>query len=302
MDMPWIMMAEIVRDSSSMPELPEVETVVRDLRPLLVGRVLLDVSNGAKRLRYPWKPTWNRRIRGLSVEAIGRRAKFIIVGLTQDASLLIHLGMTGQLTCVPDDEIVADHLHLRFRLSGGFELRYRDIRRFGGVEFHTGQASLEKRFESVALGPEPWLMDGDNWVASLMASSRAIKSLLIDQSTISGLGNIYADEALHRAGIHPARQAKSLTRPESTALLQAAGCVMEEAIAGRGTTLRDYVGGSGLGGTHQHSLAVYGREGEPCSRCGLIIIRIMIAGRSSHFCPGCQSQDIAKRGGNRVLP
>jgi len=296
------MMAEIVRDSSSMPELPEVETVVRDLRPLLVGRVLLDVSNGAKRLRYPWKPTWNRRIRGLSVEAIGRRAKFIIVGLTQDASLLIHLGMTGQLTCVPDDEIVADHLHLRFRLSGGFELRYRDIRRFGGVEFHTGQASLEKRFESVALGPEPWLMDGDNWVASLMASSRAIKSLLIDQSTISGLGNIYADEALHRAGIHPARQAKSLTRPESTALLQAAGCVMEEAIAGRGTTLRDYVGGSGLGGTHQHSLAVYGREGEPCSRCGLIIIRIMIAGRSSHFCPGCQSQDIAKRGGNRVLP
>ncbi|MBM4097282.1 MAG: bifunctional DNA-formamidopyrimidine glycosylase/DNA-(apurinic or apyrimidinic site) lyase [Planctomycetes bacterium] len=285
-----------------MPELPEVETVVRDLRPLLVGRVLLDVSNGAKRLRYPWKPTWNRRIRGLSVEAIGRRAKFIIVGLTQDASLLIHLGMTGQLTCVPDDEIVADHLHLRFRLSGGFELRYRDIRRFGGVEFHTGQASLEKRFESVALGPEPWLMDGDNWVASLMASSRAIKSLLIDQSTISGLGNIYADEALHRAGIHPARQAKSLTRPESTALLQAAGCVMEEAIAGRGTTLRDYVGGSGLGGTHQHSLAVYGREGEPCSRCGLIIIRIMIAGRSSHFCPGCQSQDIGKRGGNRVLP
>jgi len=300
--MPWIMMAEFVRDSSSMPELPEVETVVRDLRPLLVGRVLLDVSNGAKRLRYPWKPTWNRRIRGLSVEAIGRRAKFIIVGLTQDASLLIHLGMTGQLTCVPDDEIVADHLHLRFRLSGGFELRYRDIRRFGGVEFHTGQASLEKRFESVALGPEPWLMDGDNWVASLMASSRAIKSLLIDQSTISGLGNIYADEALHRAGIHPARQAKSLTRPESTALLQAAGCVMEEAIAGRGTTLRDYVGGSGLGGTHQHSLAVYGREGEPCSRCGLIIIRIMIAGRSSHFCPGCQSQDIGKRGGNRVLP
>lgn len=295
-------MAEFVRDSSSMPELPEVETVVRDLRPLLVGRVLLDVSNGAKRLRYPWKPTWNRRIRGLSVEAIGRRAKFIIVGLTQDASLLIHLGMTGQLTCVPDDEIVADHLHLRFRLSGGFELRYRDIRRFGGVEFHTGQASLEKRFESVALGPEPWLMDGDNWVASLMASSRAIKSLLIDQSTISGLGNIYADEALHRAGIHPARQAKSLTRPESTALLQAAGCVMEEAIAGRGTTLRDYVGGSGLGGTHQHSLAVYGREGEPCSRCGLIIIRIMIAGRSSHFCPGCQSQDIGKRGGNRVLP
>lgn len=300
--MPWIMMAEFVRDSSSMPELPEVETVVRDLRPLLVGRVLLDVSNGAKRLRYPWKPTWNRRIRGLSVEAIGRRAKFIIVGLTQDASLLIHLGMTGQLTCVPDDEIVADHLHLRFRLSGGFELRYRDIRRFGGVEFHTGQASLEKRFESVALGPEPWLMDGDNWVASLMASSRAIKSLLIDQSTISGLGNIYADEALHRAGIHPARQAKSLTRPESTALLQAAGCVMEEAIAGRGTTLRDYVGGSGLGGTHQHSLAVYGREGEPCSRCGLIISRIMIAGRSSHFCPGCQSQDIGKRGGNRVLP
>ncbi|MFM7539907.1 MAG: bifunctional DNA-formamidopyrimidine glycosylase/DNA-(apurinic or apyrimidinic site) lyase [Planctomycetota bacterium] len=300
--MPWIMMAEIVRDSSSMPELPEVETVVRDLRPLLVGRVLLDVFHGAKRLRYPWKPTWNRRIRGLSVEAIGRRAKFIIVGLTQDASLLIHLGMTGQLTCVPDDEIVADHLHLRFRLSGGFELRYRDIRRFGGVEFHTGQASLEKRFESVALGPEPWLMDGDNWLASLMASSRAIKSLLIDQSTISGLGNIYADEALHRAGIHPARQAKSLTRPESTALLQAAGCVMEEAIAGRGTTLRDYVGGSGLGGTHQHSLAVYGREGEPCSRCGLIIIRIMIAGRSSHFCPGCQSQDIGKRGGNRVLP
>jgi formamidopyrimidine-DNA glycosylase len=296
------MMAEIVRDSSSMPELPEVETVVRDLRPLLVGRVLLDVSHGAKRLRYPWKPTWNRRIRGLSVEAIGRRAKFIIVGLTQDASLLIHLGMTGQLTCVPDDEIVADHLHLRFRLSGGFELRYRDIRRFGGVEFHTGQASLEKRFESVALGPEPWLMDGDNWVASLMASSRAIKSLLIDQSTISGLGNIYADEALHRAGIHPARQAKSLTRPESTALLQAAGCVMEEAIAGRGTTLRDYVGGSGLGGTHQHSLAVYGREGEPCSRCGLIIIRIIIAGRSSHFCPGCQSQDIGKRGGDRVLP
>lgn len=302
MAMQWIMMAENARDSSSMPELPEVETVVRDLRPLLVGRVVLDVFHGAKRLRYPWKPAWNRRIRGLSVEAIGRRAKFIVVGLTQDASLLVHLGMTGQLTCVPDDASVEDHLHLRFRLSGGFELRYRDIRRFGGAEFHSGQASLERRFESVALGPEPWLMDEDNWAAALMGSARAIKSLLIDQGTISGLGNIYADEALHRAGIHPARPAKSLTRAEATGLLQAAGCVMEEAIAGRGTTLRDYVGGSGLGGTHQHSLAVYGREGEPCSRCGLPIIRMVIAGRSSHFCPGCQRQATGKRGGSRVLP
>lgn len=271
-----------------MPELPEVETVVRDLRPALTGRRVTDVEHGEKRLRHPWNSSWGGLIIGRKIGGVERRAKWIVICFSPGGALLVHLGMTGQLTVQSTESPVADHVHLRFQMEGGVDLRFRDIRRFGGAELLGDRISWEKRLSESGLGPEPWELAEEIWLQKIQNTTRPVKSILLDQKTISGIGNIYADEALHGAGIHPQTQGKSLGKTSAVCLLLSARTVLEEAIAGRGTTLRDYVGGSGLKGSHQYRLAVYGREGKPCLRCGEKVRRIVISGRSAHFCPKCQ--------------
>lgn len=285
-----------------MPELPEVETVVRDLRPALAGRRVTDVEHGEKRLRHPWDSSWGGEIIGRKIGAVERRAKWIVICFNPGGALLVHLGMTGQLTVQPVESPLADHVHLRFQMEGGVDLRFRDIRRFGGAEFLGDRVSWEERLSESGLGPEPWDLEDEIWIQKIENSKRRVKSILLDQKIISGIGNIYADEALHDAGIHPQTPGKSLGKTAAVGLLFSARTVLEEAIEGRGTTLRDYVGGSGLKGSHQSRLAVYGREGEPCTSCGEKIRRMVISGRSAHFCPKCQPSVGPKRGGKRVIP
>ncbi len=272
-----------------MPELPEVETVVRDLRPLLVGRRIAAVRRlTADELRRPWKDEWAAGLTGRTVAEAARRGKWIVLSLG-GPHLVAHLGMTGQFTVVPATDEVKDHTHFVFPLEdGAMELRFRDQRRFGSLTWLADDAALAALFAGVGLGPEPFGMDAAAWRAALAATTRAIKAVLMDQSVIAGVGNIYADEALFRAKLHPSRRADTLAAAEADRLRVAAEGVLTEAIEKRGSTIRDYIGGSGLRGGFQEEFAVYGRAGEPCPRCETPIATARVGGRTSHFCPKCQ--------------
>lgn len=276
-----------------MPELPEVETVVRDLRPALVSRRITSVQHSRQKLRYPWQPRWNKHILGMLITAVRRRGKWILVDLrgnpaSADLPLLrVHLGMTGQLTVVPGNTPQPDHVHVAFQLENGQELRFRDPRRFGRVEFFTHGGEVEAAMNA-ALGPEPFDIPADYFHDRVRNSQRNLKALLLDQTIIAGVGNIYADEACFRARLHPARPGQSLQAKECDRLRQAIETVIQRAIDRRGSTIRDYIGGSGLRGQFQNELAVYGRTGKPCPVCQTPIACRRLAGRSSHFCPTCQ--------------
>ncbi|MCS6865313.1 MAG: bifunctional DNA-formamidopyrimidine glycosylase/DNA-(apurinic or apyrimidinic site) lyase [Gemmataceae bacterium] len=276
-----------------MPELPEVETVVRDLRPALLGRTVLDVQYSRKKLRHPWQPRWNAQIRGLHITDLRRRGKWILVdcaGPTPSADpplVRVHLGMTGQFTVATPHTPRPDHVHVIFQLDHGDELRFRDPRRFGGVTFFAHRSEVEAAMNA-ELGPEPLEIPVEYFRHSLRTSRRNLKAILLDQKTLAGVGNIYADEACFRARLHPGRRGHSLTPQECDRLRQAIETVIRRAIASRGSTIRDYIGGSGLRGQFQNELAVYGRTGEPCRVCQTPIACQRLAGRSSHFCPNCQ--------------
>ncbi|MBX9585336.1 MAG: bifunctional DNA-formamidopyrimidine glycosylase/DNA-(apurinic or apyrimidinic site) lyase [Gemmataceae bacterium] len=269
-----------------MPELPEVETVVRDLRPAAVGRRVVAVRHGAKRLRKPWDPAWNAALAGATVEAVRRRGKWIVFELSGGPRLVVHLGMTGQLTAAPAAAPEPDHLHLTLALSGGTELRFRDVRRFGSAALHPDEAAVEALFAD--LGPEPFGLDPGYFRDALAGTARNLKAVLLDQRVVAGVGNIYADEACSLARLHPGRRALSLTRAEADRLRESVEAVLAAAVAGRGSTIRDYVGGSGLRGEFQHAHRVYGRAGQPCGTCATAIECVRLAGRSSHYCPRCQ--------------
>jgi formamidopyrimidine-DNA glycosylase len=272
------------------PELPEVETVVRDLRPLLTGAWLTAVRRvGRKALRKPWSAAWADRLLGRRVQIVGRRGKWIVIDVEEAGHLVVHLGMTGQLTIVNETEPLAPHTHLVFGLDDGpREVRFRDIRRFGSATLFAGREALEAFFAGNGLGPEPFDLPAEYWQKQLAATRRCLKAVLLDQGVVAGVGNIYADEALFRAGLHPARLAFTLEATEADRLGRAVAEVLTEAIERRGSTIRDYVGGSGLRGGFQDEHRVYGRTGQPCSRCGTPIDCARLAGRSSHFCPRCQ--------------
>jgi formamidopyrimidine-DNA glycosylase len=269
-----------------MPELPEVETVVRDLRPLVVGRTIRTVTAGGRQLRHPWDAGWNDRLAGATVAAIDRRGKWMLFDLGGPV-LLAHLGMTGQLTVAGGDDPVADHTHLRFALDDGRELRFRDPRRFGSATLFPDRPTLHA-FLDARLGPEPFGLDPAYFRRALRETSRTLKAVLLDQTVVAGVGNIYADEACHRAGLHPGRRGRTVAGADADRLREAVEAVLLRAIDGRGSTIRDYVGGSGLRGQFQNEHAVYGRTGEPCPGCGTAVAMVRIAGRASHFCPACQ--------------
>lgn len=273
-----------------MPELPEVETVVRDLQPCLTGRRLASVRQTSRHsLRIRWRPGWNAAVAGQRVESVARRGKWILIELETASILVVHLGMTGQLTLVPAATPRADHTHLVFSLDEGAEqLRFRDIRRFGSVTLFSDRQALEDYFVAARLGPEPFDLDSNYWRQALAGTRRALKAVLLDQHVVAGVGNIYADEALFEARLHPARCGCDLDARAAAHLRRAITTVLRRAIERRGSSIRDYVGGSGLQGEYQNEFRVYGRTGEPCSRCGTAIECRRLAGRSSHFCPKCQ--------------
>lgn len=285
-----------------MPELPEVETVVRDLRPVLVDRSITGVRQGEQKLRRSSGSEWSEQVIGQRIVGVLRRGKWIRIELETGRCLLIHLGMTGQLTVVSADEPVSEHTHLCLMLDKGQELRFRDVRRFGSVSYYPDASAVEAFFRSKKLGPEPFSLDKRSWREALKGTTRAIKSVLLDQSVVAGVGNIYADESLFVARIHPLRPACDLTMAEADRLREALVSVLKQAIKRRGSTIRDYIGGSGLRGGYQEEFRVYGRKGEGCLRCQTPLAVLRISGRSSHYCPHCQPFEVrSERKGTRLL-
>jgi len=268
-----------------MPELPEVETIVRDLRSEIVGRKIC----GA---RFLTRSVWRRRnpsarlLTGAHITALGRRGKNILVFLSNDHVLIIHLKMTGRLTLESRETPIKKHTHFIIDFEKG-QLRFNDIRRFGYLDLVKKDGFLEVSYLR-ALGPDALEISRDDFMGLLKSKKRIIKAFIMDQSMIAGMGNIYTDEALFCAGIHPKRVSSTLSRIKAGNLYSAMRDVLEKAIAARGSSVDDYVDGKGERGSFQDQHFVYGREGEPCKRCGRAIKRIIIGSRSTHFCPGCQ--------------
>jgi formamidopyrimidine-DNA glycosylase len=268
------------------PELPEVETVVRDLRPHLTGRRIVRVRTGDKTLRRGWPTDWTKSLVSHKITAVRRRGKWILLDLDRGL-LVIHLGMTGRLTVGADDRPVEDHTHFVARLDDGRELRFRDVRRFGSMAVYPTAAEFEALLEG-RLGPEPGDLGRAEFRRSLAATTRALKAVLLDQGVVAGVGNIYADEALFEARLPPAQLGRCTTPAEADRLRKAVVRVITRAIDRRGSTIRDYVGGSGRKGSYQSEFRAYGRTGKPCPRCRTPIARVRLAGRSTHYCPKCQ--------------
>jgi formamidopyrimidine-DNA glycosylase len=271
------------------PELPEVETVVRDLRPLLTGRRIKAARVSPYSLRRRWSGEWSAALAGHTFREIRRRGKWIVAVLDNDLHLLFHLGMTGQLCAVPAREPLPDHVHLILDLDrGGQQLRFRDIRRFGSATLFRSPEELRQFFEQAKLGPEPFGLPLGYLRQKLAGTLRCLKAVLLDQTMVAGVGNIYADESLFTARLHPAQLGRDTTPLQARRLRDAIEAVLTRAIERRGSTIQDYVGGSGLKGQYQDEFLVYGRTAEPCRRCGTPIECVRLAGRSTHFCPRCQ--------------
>lgn len=286
-----------------MPELPEVETVRRGLAPILEGRVIRRVEARRPNLRFPFPDRFCERLGGAKVTILARRAKYLVAYLDTGEALIMHLGMSGRFSVVSDqgtktfDDYAYDtgadpkHDHVVLHVEGGLQIIYNDPRRFGFMDIVSRDAiDLCKHFK--AMGPEPL---GNAFSAQVLEAAfdgkkSPIKSALLDQSIVAGLGNIYVCEALYRAGINPVRPAASLTQDEIDRLTQHIRAVLTDAIEAGGSSLRDFAATDGSLGGFQERFDVYGREGEAC-RCGAaggIVTRIVQAGRSSFYCPACQ--------------
>ena len=283
-----------------MPELPEVETVVRGLQAVLPGRRIHDVRLG-KTDFIEDAAALERDLPGSRVRGVRRHGKFLVVELEGSNSgpprfsLLIHLGMTGQILVCPADARIAAHTHVLFGLDDGREFRYTDIRRFGKMRLIAGDsplAPLEK------LGLDPLEASEKEFVALVCSRRARIKALLLDQTVLRGMGNIYTDESLWRARIHPTRLGASLKEVELRRLYRAVRGILNEAIRLRGSSVSDYVDSEGRTGEFQLRHRVYQRLGEKCFRCGAQIRRTIVAGRSSYFCPRCQLAPRTKRKGS----
>lgn len=272
-----------------MPELPEVECVVRSVRPSLVGRAIVQVRASRKQLRVPWKPRWSRLIVNQRIDSVTRRGKWIIVVLDSGA-MLGHLGMTGQLTVDNLSGKFDSHTHLVFSLDDRRQLRYRDERRFGSWQWFAELDELHSYLDE-RLGPEPFALNPKYWLDALSDRKRAIKAVLLDQSVIAGVGNIYADESLFAARIHPQLPGHRLTIKQANSLRKTVEQVLTRAIECHGSSIRNYLDGTGQRGNFQNEFRAYGRTGQPCRRCRAVIECIRVAGRSSHFCPHCQRMD-----------
>lgn len=272
----------------AMPELPEVETIARGLDSRIVGRTIQHAHVGWRRsVAVPSPDLFVQRIACRRVVSVGRRGKYIVAELDM-GWLLIHLKMSGRLLLIPSTEPSDAHTHIILGLDDGWDLRFHDVRKFGRLYLLDDPVSV-----TGSLGPEP-LDESFSLVdfrRLLGHRSGRLKSLLLNQEFLAGIGNIYADEALFSSRLHPLRKADSLTWDEQSRLYLAIRTVLGRAVAGRGTTLEDsgYVDAEGRSGGYQDEIAVYGRSGKPCRHCGAAVERIVVGGRSAHFCPACQS-------------
>ncbi|MFQ5643833.1 MAG: bifunctional DNA-formamidopyrimidine glycosylase/DNA-(apurinic or apyrimidinic site) lyase [Thiogranum sp.] len=270
-----------------MPELPEVETTRRGIEPHLRGRTIQKLVVRQPRLRWPVATTLATSIRHSRIEQVSRRAKYLLIG-TDRGTLIIHLGMSGSLRIVRDNTAPGPHDHIDMLMDNDITLRYTDPRRFGAWLWTKNSSASHPLLCS--LGPEP-LGDGfntDHFFTRSRGRRLAIKSFLMDSHNVVGVGNIYASEALFRAGIHPARAAGRISRQRYAKLVNAVKQVLTEAIRQGGTTLRDFSNGEGKPGYFQQSLNVYGRSGKPCPVCTTPIREARTGQRSTFYCPRCQ--------------
>jgi formamidopyrimidine-DNA glycosylase len=274
-----------------MPELPEVETIRRGLAARLEGRRLARVEARRPDLRIPLPADFARRLEGRRVETVGRRAKYLLLRMEDDTTLIAHLGMSGRLVILPPGNGVPldVHDHVILESEDGDEVRFNDARRFGLMTL-AAAGELDAHPLLASLGPEPLGNDfnGPALAAALAGKRTPIKAALLDQRIVAGIGNIYACEALHRAGISPRRLACTVQGARAERLMGAVRDILREAIDAGGSSLRDYVQASGELGYFQHSWAVYGREGEPCPGCGRPVRRLAQSGRSTFHCTACQ--------------
>ncbi len=286
-----------------MPELPEVETYVRELAPEIAGRMITAASvTWARIIAAPDAAAFPARLAGLRFTTFGRRGKYMLLGLADDSTLVVHLRMTGKLLIVPGDTPPAPHTHVVLTLDDGRSLHYNDPRKFGRLWVVADPDALL----GAKLGPEPLSDDFTpaRLAAALAGRQAAIKALLLNQAVVAGVGNIYADEALFRARLHPARAGGTLSRPEIARLHEAVRAVLSAGIARRGSSLggstsQNYLRPGGEPGGYQEDHLVFRRTGQPCARCGAIIQRIVIGQRSTHFCPVCQKEK-RQRGSRQV--
>jgi formamidopyrimidine-DNA glycosylase len=283
-----------------MPELPEVETVARGLRKTILGRRILSVRLG--KTDFIDDPVaLEEHLPGRTIEAVDRYGKFMLLRLSPvhadssaapstngdsaPATLLVHLGMTGQIGSLPAAQPCSKHTHVSMTLDDSRELRYTDPRRFGRLAC-LDQALLEK--ELPRFGADPLEISAHEFIAQTRSRRARIKALLLDQSFLRGVGNIYADESLWRAKIHPARLASSLSADRAKTLHRTLRAVLQKAIAMHGSSISDFLDADGEPGWYQRQHRVYDRQGRTCYRCGSTIRRMIVAGRSTYFCPTCQ--------------
>jgi formamidopyrimidine-DNA glycosylase len=269
-----------------MPELPEVETVRRGLAPHLIGQRLAGAQVREPRLRWPVPDDLDARLAGRRIVGLDRRGKYLIMTLDR-GHLILHLGMSGSLRMVEADAPVEKHDHLDLLLDSGARLRYRDPRRFGALLW-SDEPSSHPLIAPLGIEPLSPCFDGD-WLHQASRNIRApVKSWLMDAHTIVGIGNIYANEALFHAGIHPLLPAGRLSRPRCRKLADAIRDTLNRAIEAGGSTLRDFVNGHGEPGYFQQTYYVYGRAGEPCRHCGAPIRSTRLGNRTTCFCSSCQ--------------
>jgi len=294
-----------------MPELPEVETVARGLQAAVAGRQILRVT--LRKTDFIDDPAvLERELPGRHIVRIERFGKFMLLQLAHRAvpeaavaqaageqvaeALLVHLGMTGHLAPHFPEQPLAKHTHVTFALDDGRELRYTDARRFGRMAYLSGRALAE---ELERFGADPLQVSGGEFARRIHASKARIKAVLLDQRVLRGVGNIYADESLWKARIHPTKVGARLTPVELESLRKELRKILLKAIELRGSSISDFVDAGGIPGDYQQHHKVYGREGQACLRCGAKLKRIMVAGRSSHFCPVCQPAPRAAHGRRR---
>ncbi|WP_425040046.1 bifunctional DNA-formamidopyrimidine glycosylase/DNA-(apurinic or apyrimidinic site) lyase [Primorskyibacter sp. S187A] len=282
-----------------MPELPEVETVRRGMSPAMVGAKIERADINRPDLRWPFPPKMAERLQGQVVMQLRRRSKYLLADLSSGESLLIHLGMSGRIlitgtqvgSFVKEHAAPEKHDHVILQMDNGARITFNDPRRFGAMDL-LPTAQEETHFLLRSLGPEPLgnAFHEDYMARALEGRSTPMKSALLDQRIVAGLGNIYVCETLFRAGISPKRKARNVSRKRAGQLVPIIRDVLGEAIEAGGSSLRDFRQADGELGYFQHSFDVYGREGEPCRNagCDTLIRRIVQSGRSSFFCPKCQ--------------
>jgi formamidopyrimidine-DNA glycosylase len=271
-----------------MPELPEVETVVRGLREAIIGKTVSAVACRYSKINGDNPHGWRQSLKGRQFLGVRRRGKNILIDLSGGLTLWVHLKMTGHFHLADSSMSPGRHDLVLFELKGeGRQLRYQDTRRFGRVRIFSTATVMEQK-GLADLGPEPLEIRRGDFISLTRRSRRMIKPALLDQRFLAGIGNIYADESLFRAQIHPRRLTGDISTRKLNALFDAIREVLTVAIDNMGTTVDTYAGVNGEFGGFQAYLQAYGREGEPCLRCGGLIRREVIGSRSAHFCPRCQ--------------